>query len=111
MWQQILKPKMLGLWPESTKVIDYLKQIRMSSIEELRKAQEDTLDFYKLNSSRFKSSLTNAKTIDELKSELFAENFYFQVRFTQSKIKLSAFSIFTFFTDFYMSQADIDSLE
>ena len=102
-WQQILQHENLGLWSESTKVIDYLKQIRMNSIEELRKAQEDTLDFYKLNSSRFKSSLTNAKTIDEFKSELFAEHFYFQVRFTQSKIKLCAFNIFTFFTDFYVS--------
>ena len=103
--------KELDLWPESTKAIDYLKQVRMNSIEELRKAQEDTLDFYKLNSSRFKSQLTNYTNIDQLKSELFAEKFYFQVHFAQSKIKLSPFSLFTFVTDFYMSPSDIDSLE
>ena len=88
---------------ESTKVSDYFKQIRMRSIEELRNEQENRLEYYKLNSSRFKSLL-----IDELRSELFAEKFYFQV---QLKDSLWAFNLFTFVTDFYISQVDIDSLE
>ena len=68
------------LWPESTKITDYLNQVRMRTIQELRKAQEDALEFYKLNLSRFKSELSNnKKNIDELRSELFAEKFYFQV--------------------------------
>ena len=100
-----------SLWPESTKVIDYLKQVRMISIEELRKAQEDTLEYYKHNSFRFKSELSNDKNLDRLKSLLFANKFLFQVHFTQSKMKLCAFNIFTFVTDFYISQSDIDSLE
>ena len=100
-----------SLWPKSTKVIDYLKQVRMISIEELRKAQEDTLEYYKHNSLRFKSELSNEKNLDHLKSLLFANKFYFQVHFTQSKMKLCAFNIFTFVTDFYISQSDIDSLE
>ena len=33
----------LVLWSESTKVNDYLKQIRMRTIEELKKAQEETI--------------------------------------------------------------------
>ena len=99
----------LGLWSKTTKVIDYLKQIRMNSIEELRKAQEETLDFYKLNSACFKSEENKDKNIDELKMELFAEKFYFQVHFNQSERKF--FNLFTFVTDFYMSQSDIDSLE
>ena len=53
---------------ESVKVVDYLKTIRMRTIEKLRKAQEETLQCYKHNSSRFKSEQIN---IDELKSELF----------------------------------------
>ena len=81
----------------------------MKTIEELRKAQEETLQCYKHNSSRFKSEQLN---IDELKSELFfAEKFYFQVNLKQSEKKLWAFNIFTFVTDFYMSQSDIDLLE
>ena len=95
-------------WTESTQVVDYLKQIRIKTIEELKKAQEETLEYYKLNSDRFKSELTKK---EELKSELFAEKFYFQVNFKQSEIRLWPFSVFTFVTDFYMSQSHIDSLE
>ena len=95
------------LWSESTKIIDYLNQVRMRTIQELRKAQEDTLEFYKLNLSLFKSELNNAN----VKSKLFAENFYFQVNFIQSDKKIWAFNLYTFVTDFYMSSSDIDSLE
>lgn len=42
----------VDLWSESTKVVDYLNQVRMRTIESLRKAQEETLDYYKLNKSR-----------------------------------------------------------
>ena len=35
------KEESVELWPESTKVVDYLKQVRMRTIEELRKEQED----------------------------------------------------------------------
>ena len=45
-----------NIWLESTKVIDYLKQIRMKTIEELRKAQEESLEFYALS---FKSQLSD----------------------------------------------------
>ena len=96
------------IWTESTKVIDYLNQVRLRTIEELRKAQEDSLEYYKLNRS---SQQTDNKSIDQLKSELFSEKFYFQVNFTQPTKRLWYFNLFTFVTDFYMSQSDIDSLE
>ena len=83
----------------------------MKTIEELRKAQEDTLEYYRLNSSRFKSELSNEKNIDELRSELFAEKFFFQINLTQSEKILWPFNVFTFVTDFYLSTSDIDSLE
>ena len=104
----------LDLWTEETKVIDYLKQVRMKTIEELRKAQEDTLECYKLNSLRFKSEQSNVKNIDELKSELFCEKFYFQIYLGLTQpmnTQRWAFNVFTFVTDFYMSPSDIDSLE
>ena len=101
----------LDAWPKTTKVVDYLKEIRMKTIVELRKAQEDTLEYYKLNASRFKSELNDQKNIDELRSQLFAEKFYFQVNFTQSEQRLWAFNIFTFATDFYVSPDNIDLLE
>ena len=98
----------LDICPESTKVIDYLKQVRMKSIEELRNAQDETLEYYKLNSSRFKSELSNKKNKDELRSLLFADKFYFQINLNQ---RYWTFNVFTFVTDFYMSQSDIESLE
>ena len=101
----------LGLWTESTKVIDYLKQIRIRAIEELRKAQEDTLEYYKLNSARFKSELFDEKKIDLLRNAWFNDTHYFQLKLTQSEKKYWAFSTFTFQTDFYISPSEIDSLE
>jgi hypothetical protein len=98
-------------WPKSTSVVDYLKQIRMKTIDELRKAQEEALDYYKINSERFKSLLTNEKNIDELRSELFAEKFYFQIQLNQSKSRLCPVSVFTFVTDFYLPPSYIDLLE
>ena len=100
-------------WPESTKVVNYLKQIRLKTIEELKKAQEETLDYYKLNSERFKNELTKdiTKDIDELRSELFAEKFYFQVNFKKWKNILWVFNVFTIVTDFYLTQSDIEKLE
>ena len=101
----------IDLWTKSTKVNDYLSEIRKRTIEELRKAQEVSLECYKLNSWRFKSSLNVDKNIDELKTQLFAEKFYFQVHFKQSEKRLWAFNLFTFVTDFYMSSSDIIALE
>ena len=97
-----------NIWTESTKVIDYLNQVRLRTIEELRKAQEDSLEYYKLSRS---SQQTDNKSIDQLKSELFSKKFYFQVNFTQSTKRLWYFNLFTFVTDFYISHSDINSLE
>ena len=105
------KHQSLDLWKGSTKIVDYLKQIRMKTIEELGKAQEDTLEYYKLKSFRFKSQLSDEKNKDEYRSELFAERFYFQVQFRTPKKICWAFNLFTFVTDFYMSPSNIDLLE
>ena len=98
----------VDIWPESTKVIDYLKQIRMRTIDELKKEQEQTLEKYKLNSERFKRELNDVRSTEELRSELFDEKFYFQIQMKQS---IWAFNLFTFVIDFYMSQSEIESLE
>ena len=82
----------------------------MTTIDELRKAQEEALENYKLNSARFKSLIEGNKT-EEFKSQFFAEKFYFQVRLTSEDYKPWIFNVFTFVTDFYMSQSDIDTLK
>ena len=100
-----------NIWPESTKVIDYLNQVRLRTIEELRKAQKDTLEYYKLNSSHLKSLIYDMNSVDQLKSHLFADKHFFQVHLTQSNKRLWHFELFTFVTDFYMSPSEIKSLE
>ena len=97
---------------ESTKVVDYLNQTRMRTIDELRKAQEESLEYYKLNSDRFSTikEVSDVNKLEELKSQLFADRFYFQVRI-KGKNKHWAFNLFTFVTDFYMSPSDIHILE
>ena len=94
--------------PESTKVVDYLSQIRMRTIEELRKAQEESLEYYRLNSAGLNFINSSELTIEEKKCQLFADKFYFQIKLSESK---SIFNLFTFVTDFHMSQSDIDLLE
>ena len=74
------------------------KQIRIKTIEQLKKSQEETIEYYKLNSDRFKS-------------ELFADKFYFQVNLKQSEKRFWPFNVFTFATDFYISQFYIELLE
>ena len=102
----------VDLWSESTKVVDYLSQVRMRTIEELRIAQKDTLEYYQRNSSKFQEQLKDETTnIDELKSQLFAEKFYFQVLYKPSYWDKWIFNLFTICVDFYMSPDDIDLLE
>jgi hypothetical protein len=101
----------LNPWSSSTKIVDYLKQVRMRTIEELKTAQEEALENYKLISAQFKGHQINEKNIEQLRSELFAEKFVFQVHLNQSDNRIWVFNVFTFVTDFYMSPSDIESLE
>ena len=104
-----IKYETVDEWPESIKIVDYLNRIRMRTIEELRKAQEETLDYYKQNSSQFKLN-----SIDEIRRELFKDKFHFQVIYKPEDSEytnLWVFKLFTFVTDFYLSSTDINFLE
>ena len=100
------------LWTESTKVVDYLSQVRMRTIEELIKAQEEALENYKLNKSllNFSKEINDHEKMEEMK-KLFDEKFYFQVLLTKKDFKPWVFKLFTFVTDFYMSPSEITILE
>ena len=101
----------VDLWSESTKVVDYLNQVRMRTIEELRKEQNEALEYYKLNSLVFQNQLKDETKIEELKSQLFGKKFYFQVLYKPSYRDNWIFNLFTICVDFYMSPDDIDLLE
>ena len=101
----------LDSWPETTKVVEYLQHLRLKTIEELKNAQEEAIENYKQNSARFKGEQINEKSRDQLKSELFADKFYFQVQLKHPENRCWAFDVFTFVTDFYMSPFYIGALE
>ena len=101
-------------WSESTKVIDYLNQIRQRTIDVLRKAQEDSLEHLKSKSLSDLNQIKQSKDVEEMKSRLFVDKFYFQVLFKPRDKQYQdswAFSLFTIVVDFYLSPSDIKFLE
>ena len=97
-------------WAKWTRVGDYLNEVRKSTIEELKTELEDSLE----KSSEFshlRVEITDEKNKEELKSQLFAHKFYFQINLTSLKNKSWIFNLYTFVTDFYMSPSDINLLE
>lgn len=100
----------VDFWSESTIVVDYLNQIRMRTIDQLRKVQEESLE----NSSRFnhlRVEIKDETNKEELKSQLFAHKFYFQIELTSTKTISWIFKLYTIITDFYLSQSDINLLQ
>ena len=92
-----------------TKVDDYLNQIRTRTIEELRKAEEESLKYLKSH-----ASLNDLKDADELKSRLFANKFYFQVHYNPNNKAYQdawVFNLYTFVVDFYLAPSEINFLE
>ena len=69
-------------WSQSTKVIDYLNQIRKRTIDELREAQKDSIDYFNSSVSshyKIRYQQTDEMKLDEIKSQIFGEKFYSQV--------------------------------
>ena len=100
-------------WSESTKVSDYLNQVRQRTIEELRKVQEDSLECLKSRSSNL-DQIKESKDAEEMKCRLFADKFYFQVLFKpyKNEIQISwVYNLYTIVLDFYLSPLDINFLE
>ena len=95
-------------WSESTKVIDYLNQVRQKTIDELRKAQEDSLQYLKSKSCDL-NQLRDSTDVKKMKSQLFADKFYFQLICKHQDSWV--FSLYTIVVDFYLSQSDINLLE
>ena len=108
---QISKCERVNEWSESTKVIDYLNQVRQRTIDELKKAQEDRLEYLKSKSLSDLDQIKQSKDAEEMKSRLFADKFYFQVFFKPKYQESWVFNLYTIVADFYLSQSDINYLE
>ena len=95
--------------------------MRQNAIDEIRKAQDENLEYYKANKEKFKvdrENLTEEKS-EELKSQLFANRFCFLVTkkpakycFNKDGVKDSQyvpiFNLHTVITDLYLSKSEID---
>lgn len=57
-------------------LIDYLNQVRKRTIFELRKAQEESLEYLR---SKSLYVTWDSKDAEKMKSQLFVDKFYFQV--------------------------------
>ena len=95
-------------WSESTKVIDYLNQIRQRTIDELKKAQEESLKYLKSNSCDL-NQLKESRGVEEMKSRLFANKFYFQVLLKHQNCWV--FNLYTTVSDKYLNPSKISFLE
>lgn len=87
------------LWSESTRVVDYLKQVQTRTVDELKKEMEDCLEYYESNT-------------DKNLEELFDNKYCFQLAYTPINSMFSwFFDLYTVITDFYMTGSDMIELE
>ena len=102
--------------------------VREKAIDEIRKVQEENLEYYRDNKERFnvdRENLTEEK-LEELRSNLFANRFCFLVnvpdyvyissyktctdRDSRANRSISLFKLHIVITDFYLRESDIDYL-
>ena len=87
------------LWSESTRVVDYLKQVRMRTVEELKKEMEDCFEYYESNT-------------DKNLEELFENKHCFQLAYKPIDSNFSwFFDLYTVITDFYLTESNMIELK
>ena len=96
---------------ETPNVIDHMRDIWKQTIQSFNNANVKCLEDYNNLSESKKLELRDLNCVKNLKSALFSQKFYFQVRLNQQNKRFSVFSLFTFVTDFYLSSEDIKILE
>ena len=90
--------------PGSTKLHDYVNQIRLKSIEEIKIVREENLQQYENNKDKFKcnrNDLSPAK-VEEMRRELFKEKFCFLLRIDNIFDVKIPIKYITIITDFYL---------
>ena len=102
-----------GVTPGTTRFRDYLELVRSKSIEELKKAQQETLDSYEMNKSLYKydrETLTDEK-VEEMRKNLFKDKFCFLLHFGYDNRTKCALKYATIITNFYLDENDLDLLK
>ena len=97
----------INITPGSTKVHDYLNQVRSKAIEEIKKAKDENLERYEINKEKYKYDRNNltVETFQEMKNELFKEKFCFLLKVNNNSNKSKLYTIVTdFYLDYYERQ-------
>ena len=98
--------------PGSTKLHDYVNQIRSKSIEEIKIVREENLQYYEINKDKFKSNRKDlsAAKVEEMKRELFKDKFCFLLRIDNIFDVKIPIKYITIITDFYLDHLDLFKL-
>jgi len=95
------------------KVRDYLNMIRLEAIGEIKKAQQEHLDYYEANKSEFKldDRIMTKELIKNLKKEIFSKKYCFLLELEQLCVieqvpNASFFKLHTVVTDFYLEECE-----
>ena len=104
----IIDPTDISEIKDISKAQEYMNKVREKAIDEIRKVQDENLEYYKANKDKFKVdriNLTEEKW-EELKSQLFDNRYCFLVK---KEPKYSTiFELHIVITDFYLRESDID---
>lgn len=95
---------------EPIRVRGYLELLWSKAIEELKKAEEETLESYEINRHLYKydrESLTDEK-VAEMRRNLFGEKFCFMIKINQNE---NIFNELLIITDFYLDDIDLRLLK
>ena len=89
----------------------YLELFRSKAIDELKKAEEGTLESYEINKHLYKydrDSLTDVK-VAEMRRNLFSEKFCFMLKINRNRENI--FNQFLIISDFYLDENDLRLLK
>ena len=98
----------LDVTPGATRIRDYLELIRSKSIEELKKAEKETLDSYEINKLLYKYDRVNLTVdrVEEMKRNIFKDKFCFMLQFNKPDIRL--LKNYLIIIDFYIDNEDFN---
>ena len=104
---------MIKVTPGSTKIHEYLNEVRSKAIEEINKVKHENLERLEMNKDKYKydrSDMTIEK-VGEMKKELFKEKFCFLIKVNNcvlecQKSNTELFKLHLIVTDFYLEHYD-----
>lgn len=103
---------------KSIKIREYCQSIRTEMIDELRRAETQTMEYYESIRKDIKSIKRENRTVEKLKKQLFANKYFFIIRVDRIRLEAfeavanrSWFKIYLFELNFYLDQESQEFLK